>query len=235
MERMCNVCGGSEFGDQGSRKGVRCLQCGSLERTRVMQLMLFEPPLVAPGARVLHLAPEVGIANNIKKLVGAGYEAYDLFPEKFRKLDVRKMDLVTDAETLPSNHYDLVLHSHVLEHLPCDVTSVLFHLHRSLRPTGFHVFSVPLRGGYYEADLGKLTPEERLRRFGQNDHVRMFGVRDIGVTLGMVFRLPAEYDLEARFPADRLEKYNIPANVRKGFNSSSIFVMRKDDIRLRSQ
>jgi len=234
MQPECNVCGGRRFGDQRTRKDVRCLQCGSLERTRVLQLVLFQNGLVRPGMRVLHLAPELGIARNVQKVAGDGYEACDLFPEKFRSLPVRKMNLVTDAEALPSGRYDVVIHSHVMEHLPCDVTSVLFHLHRSLTPTGVHVFSVPMRVGHYEANLGDMPEEERIKRFGQNDHVRMFGARDIAVTLGMVFRLPAEYDLEAQFGADVLDRFNIPKKVRKGFSSSSVFAVKKDDIRLRA-
>lgn len=232
MEPECNVCGGRRFGDQRARKGVRCIQCGSLERTRVLQLVLFESGIIKPGLRVLHLAPELGIARNIKKVVGEGYEPYDLFPEKFRGLAVRKMNLVTDVEGLRSENHDVVIHSHVMEHVPCDATAVLFHLHRSLRSTGRHVFCVPIRAGHYEAQFGGLTPEERIRRFGQDDHIRLYGARDLAVTLGMIFKLPAEYDLEKQFGAGILDRFNIPKSARKGFNSNTVFVLRKDDIKL---
>jgi hypothetical protein len=232
MEAECNVCGGKRFGDQRTRKGVRCMQCGSLERTRVLQLVLFESAIIRPGLRVMHLAPELGIARNVKKVVGKGYEPYDLFPEKFRGLEVRKMNLVTDVEGLPSEHYDVIVHSHVMEHIACDATAVFFHLHRSLRSSGRHVFCVPIRAGYYEAQLGGLTAEERTRRFGQDDHVRLYGARDLGATLGMIFKLPAEYDLEKQFSAGVLDKFNIPKNIRKGFNSSSVLALRKEDIKL---
>ena len=36
----CNICGGAEFLDMNVRKGVRCGQCGSLERTRLLWLYL---------------------------------------------------------------------------------------------------------------------------------------------------------------------------------------------------
>ena len=41
-------------------------------------------------------------------------------------------------------------------------------------------------------------------------------------------------ELEAQFGADVLDRFNIPKKVRKGFSSSSVFAVKKDDIRLRA-
>jgi hypothetical protein len=233
MDRECNVCGGTTFADMGARKNVRCASCGSLERTRAMQLVLSADGLVQPGRRVMHLAPDLGLARNIKRIVGDGYEAYDLSPEKFPGLQVKRINLIADVEALPTHHYDLVIHSHVMEHVACNVTAVLFHLHRSLTPEGAHVFCIPLMGGHYDTYFGELPSEIRIQRFGQHDHVRSFGVKDLAITLGMIFSLPPCYDLEERFHTELLDRYNIPPIARKGFTGSTVFVMRKRDLKLR--
>ncbi|KRE00072.1 hypothetical protein ASE63_08190 [Bosea sp. Root381] len=183
--------------------------------------------------RVMHLAPETGIGRYLKATVGDGYESYDIDPSRYAAdLDVRRMDLVTDVEGLPGEAYDLVLHSHVMEHLPCNETAVLYHLHRAIKPTGFHVFCVPIHHGYYESDLGRLTPTEREKRFFQNDHVRRFGREDIERTIGMLFPL-AVTDLDQLATADELRDLGIPELAWRGISSHNFFVLGKDDLKLR--
>ncbi len=228
----CNLCGSSKFADIGPRVNARCVACGSYERTRVIKLMLDHHGLLKPGARVLHFAPESGLANCISRVVGDGYDARDIDTERYRHIGVTRFDLVEEAHTLPDSHYDLVIHSHVLEHLHCDVTTVLFHLHRALAPSGTHIMSVPILSGAYEESLAPLSDEERQRRFGQFDHVRRWGADDIHRTLGMLFRLPETYDLEASFSPGDLSAANVPEVARRGFTGHSVFLLRKNDIRL---
>ena len=137
-----------------------------------MQLFLEQMDLVRPGIRIMHLAPEAGMS---RKLIDAGaiYEAYDINPSLYRHCKVNYMDLL-DCERLPSRRYDLIIHSHVIEHVPCNITAVLFHLHRALKDCGTHIFAIPIHGGSYVEDLGPMGEEERMRRFNQSDHVRKF-------------------------------------------------------------
>jgi len=230
----CNVCGGATFLDMNKREKVRCSKCGSLERTRVIKLTLDDLGFPEPGMRVLHLAPEGGLANHLKSRVGeANYDARDIDVERYAHVKVSYFDLVKDADKLPSEQFDLIIHSHVIEHLPCNVTAILYHLHRSLTKRGVHVFSFPIYGAYYEESLFPLSEEERHRRFGQFDHVRKFGVEDIGLTLGMIFRLPEQYDLTGRFTKNALRSANVPEEAWRGFTGHSVFAMRKDDLLLR--
>jgi phosphoglycolate phosphatase len=229
----CNICGGTEFQDMRGRGAVLCSTCGSLERTRVLKLMLDEYRLVQPGFRVLHFAPELALAKHIKGIVLDGYETYDLNPFTRDGIEVKKFDLVTDVAGLQSRTYDLVIHSHVVEHLPCDVTAVLFHLHRSLKDSGAHVMCIPFGGGRYQANFADIPDEERIAKFGQTDHFHKFGQVDAPNTVGMVFNLPQQYDLDREFGAPKLDAFNIPPVVRRGITSSSILVMRKGDLLLR--
>jgi hypothetical protein len=232
MRVTCNLCGGDRFAEMSGRPRVRCERCGSLERTRVLKLMLDKWCELRPGSRILHIAPERGIYQSIAGVAGVNYEPVDLHPEAYSFGPVRRFDVALEVESLPSKHYDIVIHSHVMEHVPCNVTAALFHLHRSLTDGGIHLFSIPIMGGAYECDLGRLSDPERTRRFGQSDHYRRFGAADIHSTLGMVFRLPQRYELTDHFPIDLLDACSIPSSARGGFTSHSVFCLKKSDLKL---
>ncbi|MEQ9451363.1 MAG: class I SAM-dependent methyltransferase [Pseudomonadales bacterium] len=197
-----------------------------------MQLLIDELGLVKPGYRILHIAPERGIFDRIHEVPEIEYHSFDLQPEQYEYAGASAMDLATDAEHLPSNFYDLIIHSHVMEHVPCNITAVLFHLHRSLSQRGTHLFCVPILSGASDEFLGEMEDAERIARFGQIDHVRRFGTQDIQKTIGMVFEIPLHYELESVVPAQTLENYNIPAHARSGFTSSTVFVVAKSQLKL---
>lgn len=228
----CNVCGGKSFSDFRNRQKVRCDSCQTLERSRLLQFIFDKEGLIKPGHKVLHLAPEVGIARNIKKIVGNGYDAIDLNPKLFPDdLSVRQFDLAKDVELLPKEEYDIVLHSHVMEHIPCDITSVLWHLHRSMKQTGMHVFCIPMLPGKYEADFGPISREHKTARFGQFDHVRKFGMADLDMTIGKVFNLNP-YDASKILTPELAERHRIPMAITVGMNSNTFFVQDKRSLLL---
>jgi phosphoglycolate phosphatase len=179
--------------------------------------MLDTQVVLRPGARILHLAPERGIYESLRSIEGVQYDLFDIAPEQYPFASVRRFDLATDVEKLPSRHYDLVIHSHVLEHVPCNATAILFHFHRALVDGGAQLVSIPIMSARYEEDLGDLTD----------------GAQDLDRTLGMVFRLPNTYDLERMFSKELLDRHRIPENARRGFTSHSVFCFRKDDLKLR--
>lgn len=230
----CPICGSAEFQLRQKRGYVLCAGCGSNERARLIWMMLAEHDLLRPGLRVLHIAPERAFAGRLQDLYGDGYEPVDIDPALYDFLpDIRRIDLVEEAAKLPSDYYDIILHSHVMEHIPCNITAILYHLHRSLTPEGKQVCCVPIiRDGYYAEDLGPIATEEATRRFGQDDHVRTFGGMDIQRTLGMIFALPESYDLTAAFDEATLIRNNIPRINWRGWSPNSVLVLRKDDLLL---
>lgn len=230
--KKCNLCGGTDWKDINQRIGVYCSTCGSMERTRAMKLVLDSLEIPKPGNRVLHFAPEKGLFSTLSSSCGEGYECVDIDPSLYPYARPRRFDLVTDAPRLPSETYDLIVHNHVLEHIPCNLAYVFFHLHRALTPTGKHVFSVPILPGCYEEDLGSLSAQEAVRRFGQDDHVRRFGRDDISFYLGQLVNLNFDYSLYNFCSASDLEACNIPRSLREGLHSSTIFVASKYDYKL---
>jgi phosphoglycolate phosphatase len=228
----CNICGSTNL--YARRKQLLCAACHSDARSRLIWLILTERHLLEPGQRLLHFAPERCLVGPLGAILGDGYEPVDIAPENFADVPgIRRFDLATDAARLASGQYDLILHSHVMEHISCNVTAVLYHLHRALKPGGRQLCSIPIaRDAHYTEALGPLSGTEATERFGQADHVRMFGDRDIQATLGMLFRLPDHYDLLDRFDAATLDAIAIHADMRTGWSPNSVLLIEKDDLLL---
>lgn len=233
----CNICGGREFIEFKNRGKIRCSDCRSIERTRIFWMYLEKFAHLQNGMQVLHFAPENAVSEKIYKLVGNGYDALDLNPARYSFNGTRQFNLCEEVESLESDKYDLILHNHVLEHLPCNITAVLWHMHRSLKRDGLHMFSIPLTGGNYDEHLGNLEKQDAIARFGQHDHVRNFGQNDINKSLGMVFNIDSllKKTLAVRFPRSKLRCYNIPKNRWHTFNGATMFLLRKHHLKLQSQ
>jgi ubiquinone/menaquinone biosynthesis C-methylase UbiE len=78
--------------------------------------------------------------------------------------------------TLPDNSFDVILCNHVLEHVPDD-RKAMSELYRVLKPGGWAILQTPMSDKpQTEEDLTITDPKERERRFGQDDHVRTYGM-----------------------------------------------------------
>jgi phosphoglycolate phosphatase len=199
-----------------------------LERTRALAYFLDEFELVKPGFRVLHFAPEHAIGKKILNIVGPqNYEAYDLLPELYHSdLNVRKFDL-SEPHNLRGERYDLIVHCHILEHIPIYTAVVLWHLQRALTQNGKHIFFLPVLPGMSATDFGA-SDEERTARFGQADHIRKFGFDDLERTIGQVLHL-GSHSHGIKLPADVAVKHNMSVNEV----ARTMFIFSKDDLRLR--
>ena len=226
----CNICGSTTFVPIKRRGNVRCSRCGSLERTRVMALFIDRFDLVSPTTRILHIAPERGLAKRLVAIAGERCTLADIDPHRYRRIGrVSRLDLCRDLDAIPARSYDLIIHSHVLEHLPCNHAYVLFHLHRILSDDGRVVCSIPFMGGHFDfATSPKIDPSERRRRFGQDNHVCRYGRDDLDMSLGKLYKL-ADYDLTREFDVADLDRYNIPEAARRGFTPHTVLCLRRDD------
>lgn len=228
----CNICSGTRFADQGGRGEVRCVQCGSLERSRLLWLHI-ERMTFPADARVLHIAPEKGIYQRLReRLTGDGYVVADFDPSGYAFApECRHIDL-TDMEEWPSDQFDLILHSHVMEHIPCTLAYPLFHLHRMLRSSGRHLCVIPFMAGQYDETYAQIGESERKRRFGQGDHVRRFGHEDKDSHIGKLLKLPREFDATSQFDEAVLREANIPEAHWRGWHLSTVLDLSKQDYRL---
>lgn len=229
--KQCPICDGTTFLDFGGRKDARCSTCQGVERTRLMYMAIERLGGFEAGKRVLHFAPELGLGRRFLALSGEKYHPVDLDPERYKSkvFTVGKMDMCSDLAGIADDSYDLIVHSHVLEHVPCDVTGVLQQLDRILAPGGLHFLCVPIRGDETIEDLSaSLTDAERMERFGQEDHVRVFGSRDLQAQLAQVWG-PEKHLIDplALFEPEVLRRAAIPAEAWKGVSGHSIFCYRK--------
>lgn len=228
MTPACNLCGSTEFREMNGRANAYCARCGSYERTRVLKLAL-DRLGVSPEAAVLHLAPERGLSEWLRARVRR-YVAADIDPATYPHIaDILRIDLCDPAALDGLGPFDLVIHNHVIEHVPCNWTAVMLRLHRLLKPEGWHVFSLPIFGQAFEEDLSALSGEARTKRFGQFDHCRRFSPVDLQATLGAVFRIPETYDLVRDFGEEALRAANIPEAAWRGYSGHSVFVIAREE------
>lgn len=175
--RWCPCCGESfaEFVDFRHSGTVypceRCPRCGSLQRQRLLWLFLErETDLLRRPIRVLHVAPDF-----------ASYRRLHAMPEiDYRTADLQRSPMVpirVDITATPfaDASFDLVMCSHVLEHVPDD-RGALAEMRRVLKPDGVMLLQHPIDDlDVTDEDPAVTDLAERLRRWGQADHVRAYG------------------------------------------------------------
>ena len=92
-------------------------------------------------------------------------------------MDITKIDY-------PDDSFDVILCNHILEHIPDDHLAMQ-ELFRVLKPSGWAILQVPIdlnRNETYE-DFSIVSPQQRLKVFGQADHVRIYLNRARGLPL----------------------------------------------------
>ncbi len=232
IPNACPICHEVEFSDFNGRLKMRCNNCGSLERTRLLFLILHKQGLLRPNTRILHIAPEPGLFRYLRSTTDK-YTAADLDPKQYEKwspsvefIDLCNLDLDS------SDMYDLIIHNHVLEHISCNVSLVLANLQSMLRTGGTMLFSVPIRQNAVTTEdmSDQLSVDERKQLFGQADHVRIFGTRDVMSVLNKqkdvdVVRL----DTKNYLTDAELKRARIPLDV-KGVCSHSIFSLSSSNM-----
>jgi SAM-dependent methyltransferase len=167
--RECLCCGG-RFRRMSRRRisgwGGMCPRCRSHPRHRAIALLLGRGDL--PGRRLLHFAPEPLFDPVFARLPAVDRVTADLHAPADLRLDISDMDL-------PDSSFDLILCSHVLEHVPDD-RAAMRELRRVLTAGGLSLILVPYRPAVttYE-DPSITSPLARMVAFGQQDHVRIYG------------------------------------------------------------
>ncbi|MPY76081.1 MAG: methyltransferase domain-containing protein [Alphaproteobacteria bacterium] len=215
--KHCPVCR-QAFGHYPSfgldrRRNARCPGCGSLERHRFLWLYL-ERALGLPGRRlsILHIAPEPCIRNRLAGAPHLCYAAIDLYrPDAPLKMDATRL-------AFPDRCFDLVICSHVLEHVTDD-RKALAEMARVLRPGGRAMILVPLdlRRPATHEDAGAASAEQRLAAFGHPYHVRLCGA-DYGERIG-----------DAGFAVRRVDSAALSGHRRRyhRINKTSLFDCRR--------
>jgi SAM-dependent methyltransferase len=208
--RSCPACGtrAARFAPYGvtRRPDAQCPGCGSLERHRALWLYLREQTdLLARPVRVLAVAPDAYLDEQAQRLPW-DYLSIDLVPGRaMREMDVTRLDL-------PRGDRDLVIAYHVLEHVIPD-GAAMNEIRRVLRADGQALIEVPLEGEETDEELAEAPPAERAQRYGQPDHVRLYGRADFKRRLVRAGLEPEEVRVGDLF-GDRVELFGLVADER---------------------
>jgi SAM-dependent methyltransferase len=192
--RECPCCG-RHFKRMSQRRlagfGGICPRCRSHPRHRAIALLLARGAL--PGRRLLHFAPEPLFDPLFARLPQIDRTTADLYAPADLQLDITKMGL-------PDGSFDLILCSHVLEHVPDD-GAAMSELRRVLAPGGLCLVLTPYRPEVTTYEDASITaPLDRMVAFGQQDHVRIYG-DDLAERLR-----GAGFEVEDRTPADLFDE-----------------------------
>lgn len=181
--KSCPVCGHrgrfKAFGNP-PRWDAQCPECDSLERHRLLALLLRQG-ILSKEQKILHFAPEPCVGKLLRPFARHYVTADICDPDADLKIDI-------EAINLPDQSFDVIACSHVLEHV--DDEKALRELRRILKPGGTMLLAVPLVEAIpiYE-DATITNPLDREIHFGQHDHVRVYGsdFRDRLKSAGLTF------------------------------------------------
>jgi SAM-dependent methyltransferase len=193
------------------RPQAYCPACGSTERHRVLWLYLERRIGLDRLGRVLHIAPEPGIAERLARCPGVTYLTADVVPGRAM--------VAADLTSLPFDDasFDLAICNHVLEHIPDDLAAMR-ELRRVLVPGGLLAAQAPVdaRRAVTFEDWSVTDPDERERVFFQKDHVRIYG-RDFADRLRRAgFSRVDATKYQRELPDDEVERFRLrqlPSNI----------------------
>lgn len=221
-DKVCNLCGNhfKEFLPAGTdtqlffdlkvigggyRKNRDCPYCGSMDRNRWVYWVLREKTDIFKGGTVLHFAPEKMIRKKLECNEKCDYYAGDVVLKAgHHKIDVTKMQFRDDF-------FDYILINHVLEHVE-DEAQAFCELRRVIKPKGKMILSFPVTMEIETVEReGIFSEEDRLKYYGQKDHVRLYG-KDYKKRIEAYGWEVQQYIPECMMDTKQIEKYGFIKN-----------------------
>lgn len=150
-----------------------CPKCGASDRDRLYAVFLskvLNTERFSGTLTLLDFAPSLPLREFLFKYPNIRYLSADKYMQ-----DVDITTDITEMIELQSDTFDIFICSHVLEHVADDARA-LSELFRILKPGGFGILMVPIILSVDEIDEDPDVEDigERWRRFGQDDHVRLY-------------------------------------------------------------
>lgn len=169
----CNIC------NRGLRKFIQvhdsdklCPRCGSLARNRRLYDVL-QKGYLKKNNIVVDFSPSRNLYRVLKENENIKYISTDFAGEFLsdQHYDINNIDL-------PDQSIDLIICYHILEHIDDDGRAIS-ELHRILKIDGTCIIQTPFKEGDIYEDPLIQSSEERLKHFGQTDHVRIYSVQGL--------------------------------------------------------
>lgn len=194
------------YGRLNPRPNALCPDSLSLERHRLLWLYLNDhTDFFKQKWHFLHIAPEVCFMKKFEEQHGDGYITADL-ESPLAKV---KMDILESP--FPDNSFDVIMCNHVMEHVADDIKA-MSEIYRMLKPGRWAIMQVPFFPpipAKTQEDQSVTDPKEREKRYGQDDHVRLYG-HDYADRLRMAGFIVKEDDYVKTLSQDMIAKYALP-------------------------
>lgn len=148
-----------------------CPRCGSIQRNRRLWQVL-NGGLLKEHMSILHFSPSRSLYRQLKK--GNHYYVSTDISGDFladKSYDITNIDAANER-------YDLIICYHILEHINDDLKA-MNELLRVLAKCGHCIIQTPFKDGSIYEDESIVTPQEREKYFGQDDHVRIYSVQGL--------------------------------------------------------
>ena len=169
----CNVCNKKLRKFIELKSGDKlCPFCGSSSRNRRLWNIL-KSEFLKSDIRILHFSPSRNLKRFLAKDPSLNYITSDFLGEfeADKHYDITKINESDDS-------FDLIICYHVLEHIEAD-QKAMNELYRVLKREGSCVIQTPFKEGEIYEDTTIITAEERLKYFGQEDHLRIYSVEGL--------------------------------------------------------
>lgn len=220
LYRKHNCLGGRFESELFSPTKFSCPHCGGMDRERLVAeyfLQHFKETKPNPDFRLLEFAPRDAMRRFFENNFSIQHETADLLmPGVDHIVDICTMTQFADAS------YDAWICLHVLEHV-VDDAAALRELYRILKPGGFGVLLVPISLTLEQTEENPDAPEEeRWKRFGQGDHIRLYAKNDFVPRIRSAGFIVREYGIEF-FGRHCLEKLGLP-------ETSTLYVVERQAI-----
>ena len=153
-------------------RAYSCPHCGASDRDRLYAIFIskYLSEVDRPSISLLDIAPSASLSQYLKGTGKILLRTADLMMKGVDdNIDVTNMTCYADES------FDFFICSHVLEHVTDDLKAMK-ELRRVLKLGGCGILMVPILLSLEQIDEDPLLEDvgERWRRFGQDDHVRMY-------------------------------------------------------------
>jgi len=172
-DHECNICETTlKHFAQLENGDLICPICGSISRARRLYKLLNDE-FIKPGTSFLDFSPFRMLYKKWKKRNDILYAATDFgtdFIADYR-YDITQIDCKEE-------NFDLIVCYHILEHI-IDDRKAMGELYRVLKRGGIVLIQTPFKEGEIYEDYSITSEEDRLKYFGQEDHVRIYSVKGL--------------------------------------------------------
>jgi len=172
----CNICGKKlrKFLQAGEIEKL-CPNCGALSRTRRLWNLLTSD-FFSENIEILDFSPSRSIYKQFRKNTSYKNIIYtsSVYSDDFLG-DVKYNITNINCE---DNKFDLIICYHILEHIEDD-NQAMRELYRVLKRGGTCIIQTPFAEGEIQEDLTIKSKAERLKYYGQEDHVRIYSVCEL--------------------------------------------------------